>query len=58
MLFGQQHSYSESSVLMSTAAEGGITTFDTAEMYPVPQAAETSGRSEEYLGRWLAGRRR
>lgn len=29
-------------------------------MYPVPQRAETSGRSEEYLGRWLknSGRRR
>lgn len=29
-----------------------------AEMYPVPQRAETQGRSEEILGAWLAQRRR
>jgi hypothetical protein len=31
---------------------------NSAEMYPVPQRAETAGRSEEVLGRWLRGRKR
>lgn len=31
----------------------GVRTWDTAEMYPVPQTEATSGRSEEILGRWL-----
>jgi aryl-alcohol dehydrogenase-like predicted oxidoreductase len=30
-----------------------VTLLDSAEMYPVPQRAETQGRSEEFLGRWL-----
>jgi hypothetical protein len=39
--------------MMSHAAEAGINFFDSAEMYPVPQRAETQGASEEILGRWL-----
>lgn len=58
MLMGEQHSYAESEALLSAAAEGGINFFDSAEMYPVPQRAETAGRSEEILGRWLSGRAR
>jgi len=30
-----------------------VTLFDSSEMYPVPQRAETQGRSEQFLGRWL-----
>lgn len=37
-----------------TAAGGNF--IDTAEMYPVPCAAEWVGRTEEYIGRWLAKR--
>src|SRR3974390_3692157 len=40
---------------MSFAA--GITLFDTAENYPAPVSAQTQGRSEEILGRWIARRR-
>jgi aryl-alcohol dehydrogenase-like predicted oxidoreductase len=53
MLFGEQHSFQESATLMSAAAELGCNFFDSAEMYPVPQRAATSGRSEEFLGRWI-----
>lgn len=38
--------------------EAGINFFDSAEMYPVPQRAETQGRSEQFLGRWLSGQPR
>lgn len=27
-----------------------------AELYPVPPRAETCGRTEEYIGRWMAAR--
>ena len=30
---------------------------DAAEMYPVPPRAETQGRTEAYIGSWLAARR-
>ena len=36
------------------AVEAGVNLVDCAEMYPVPQRAETQGRSEAMLGRWLA----
>ena len=41
------------SALSSATVDGGVTLLDSAEMYPVPQRAETQGRSEEFLGRWL-----
>ncbi|CAI7735332.1 unnamed protein product [Closterium sp. NIES-53] len=54
MLFGEALSYQDASAQLSRAVEGGVNFFDTAEMYPVPQRAETQGSSEAYLGRWLA----
>ncbi|XP_024542944.1 uncharacterized protein LOC9635254 isoform X2 [Selaginella moellendorffii] len=53
MTFGEQNSYSESAKLLSIATQAGINFFDTAEMYPVPQRAQTHGKSEVYLGRWI-----
>lgn len=41
MLFGESTPPSEAERLLSQAAEAGIDFFDTAEMYPVPQRAET-----------------
>ena len=58
MLFGESTSYPEACQLLSLGSEGGINTFDSAEMYPVPQRPETQGRSEEFLGSWLKPRRR
>ena len=31
---------------------------DTAEMYPVPTEAATQGRTDQYIGTWLKGRKR
>jgi aryl-alcohol dehydrogenase-like predicted oxidoreductase len=34
-----------------------VTLIDTAEMYPVPPKADTQGRTEQYIGTWLAQHR-
>ncbi|KAL4590506.1 hypothetical protein LXL04_003437 [Taraxacum kok-saghyz] len=57
MTFGEQNSLSQSFKLLDKAFDTGINFFDSAEMYPVPQRAETQGRSEEYFGRWLRERK-
>nr|KAJ0207392.1 hypothetical protein LSAT_V11C500297380 [Lactuca sativa] len=57
MTFGEQNSLSQSFKLLDKAFDYGINFFDSAEMYPVPQRAETQGRSEEYFGRWLRERK-
>ncbi|EPS69064.1 hypothetical protein M569_05703, partial [Genlisea aurea] len=57
MTFGEQNSLPESLHLLDQAYGYGINFFDTAEMYPVPQRAETQGRSEEYLGYWARSRK-
>lgn len=41
MLFGESTSALEAERLLDLAVEAGITFFDTAEMYPVPQSAAT-----------------
>jgi aryl-alcohol dehydrogenase-like predicted oxidoreductase len=58
MLCGESLDVRESHELFSTAADMGIHQWDCAEMYPVPQAAATQGRSEAILGEWLQGQRR
>ncbi|KAF5180746.1 Voltage-gated potassium channel subunit beta-1 [Thalictrum thalictroides] len=57
MTFGEQNSLNQSFCLLDEAFDAGINFFDSAEMYPVPQRAETQGRSEEYLGRWIRERK-
>ncbi|CAH1428444.1 unnamed protein product [Lactuca virosa] len=57
MTFGEQNSLSQSFKLLDKAFDSGINFFDSAEMYPVPQHAETQGRSEEYFGCWLRERK-
>lgn len=58
MLFGESTGYGDACKLMDMAFEAGVNTFDSAEMYPVPQCAATAGKSEEFLGKWLANRQR
>ncbi|MGO8684150.1 MAG: aldo/keto reductase [Thermoleophilia bacterium] len=57
MTFGLQCDEVTSRAILDTAAEGGITFLDTADVYPLGGTLETAGRTEEILGRWLAGRR-
>ena len=58
MLFGESTSEAAAHQLLSAAAEAGINFLDSAEMYPVPQRAETQGRSEAMLGAWMKSKRR
>lgn len=57
MTMGEQSGPPESLRLLDAAFDAGVNFFDSAEMYPVPQRAETHGRSEELVGRWLRARR-
>ena len=57
MTFGQQCDDKTSFRIMDEAAEAGVTFIDTADVYPVPVSLETSGKTEEIVGRWLKGKR-
>lgn len=52
--FGHQADETVAHRIMDTAAEAGVTFFDSADIYPM--GAEV-GRTEEIVGRWLHGRR-
>lgn len=56
MIFGAQVDEPAACALMDRAAELGIDFFDLADAYPVPPSAETRGRTEEIVGRWLRSR--
>ncbi len=58
MLFGESTEEGTAWQLLDACMDAGVNFFDTAEMYPVPQSAASSGRSEEILGRWMRRRRR
>jgi aryl-alcohol dehydrogenase-like predicted oxidoreductase len=58
MTWGQQNSEAEAHEQLDYAAAQGINFIDTAEMYPVPPNAQTQGRTEKYLGTWLARQQR
>ena len=56
MQFGEAIDTPTAFTLLDAALEAGITSFDTAEMYPVPQRAASAGGSEASLGSWLRSR--
>jgi len=53
MTFASQCDKKASQRIMDVAYDGGIDFYDAAELYPVPPKAETFGKTEEYVGRWL-----
>lgn len=53
MTFGQQNTLEDAHRQLDYAVSQGVNFIDTAEMYPVPAKAETQGRTEEFIGRWL-----
>ena len=53
MTFGQQNSEAEAHAQLDYARSRGVNFIDVAEMYPVPAKAETTGRTEQYVGSWL-----
>lgn len=56
MTFGSKTPEQDAFRQLDMALAAGINLFDTAENYPAPVLAETQGRSEEILGRWIASR--
>lgn len=56
MNFGEQNTEAEGHAQLDFALAHGIDFFDTAELYAVPPRPETTGRSEEILGSWMAAR--
>ena len=58
MTWGEQNSEAEGHRQMDYALDQGVNFWDTAEMYPVPPRAETSGRTEAIIGSWLKARGR
>lgn len=58
MTWGEQNSVKDAFAQLDMATDFGVTLIDAAEMYPVPPRANTQGRTEEYLGRWLKQRGR
>ena len=57
MTFGLQCDEPTSRAILDRAAEGGITFLDTADAYPLGGEVDTTGRTEEIVGRWLKGKR-
>ncbi len=57
MTFGEQNTEAEAHAQLDAALDRGVNFVDTAEMYATPPRAETYGRTEEYIGSWLAARR-
>ena len=54
MTWGEQNTEAEAHAQLEWAVDNDINFVDTAEMYPVPPQAATQGRTEAYLGRWIA----
>jgi aryl-alcohol dehydrogenase-like predicted oxidoreductase len=58
MTSGEQNTEAEAHEQLDYAIGEGINFIDTAEMYPVSPNARTQGRTEKYLGTWLARQQR
>lgn len=54
MTYGEQNTEAQAHAQMDLAFERGVNFFDSAEMYPIPPRAETQGRTETFIGNWLA----
>ena len=57
MTWGEQNSERDAHEQIDYAIGQGVTLVDAAEMYPVPPKPETQGRTEQYIGTWLAQHR-
>jgi len=53
MTYGEQNTEAEAHEQLDYAVSQGVNFIDTAELYPVPARAETSGLTEDYIGTWL-----
>jgi 1-deoxyxylulose-5-phosphate synthase len=57
MTFGGQIDQEAAFSIMDVADEGGVTFFDTADVYPLGADADEHGRTEEIVGNWLRERK-
>jgi 1-deoxyxylulose-5-phosphate synthase len=57
MTFGLQVDEDRSREILDSSADRGVTFLDAADVYPLGGDLTTVGRTEEILGRWMAGRR-
>ena len=57
MTFGYQCDEDTSFAILDHALDAGITFIDAADVYPLGGGADTVGRTEEVIGRWMQGRR-
>ena len=53
MTWGNQNTEAEGHEQLDYAFDQGVNFIDTAELYPVPAEAKTSGRTSEIIGTWL-----
>ncbi len=53
MTWGNQNSEKEAFEQLDFSIDSGVNFIDTAELYPVPAEAKTSGRTSEIIGKWL-----
>ncbi|MES2354448.1 MAG: aldo/keto reductase [Pseudomonadota bacterium] len=57
MTFGLQTDEATAKSILNTATGAGVTFLDTADVYPLGGGLDTTGRTEEIVGRWLKGKR-
>ena len=57
MTFGLQSDEATGVAIMDEAAEAGVDFFETSDAYPLGGDLASKGRTEEIIGRWLAGKR-
>ena len=57
MTFGKQNTQAEAFEQMDYALDAGVNFFDTAELYAIPPAPETYGKTETIIGNWFAARK-
>src|SRR4051812_4663748 len=58
MTFGTMADEQTSHAILDKSFDAGVDFFDAAEIYPVPPSDDYAGRTEEIVGRWLAGKKR
>ncbi|MBL8647704.1 MAG: aldo/keto reductase [Sphingosinicella sp.] len=59
MTWGSQNTEAEAHAQIDFALDRGVNFLDTAEAYPVtPVSRETQGRTEAFIGTWIASRKR
>jgi aryl-alcohol dehydrogenase-like predicted oxidoreductase len=57
MTFGNQADEATSHAIMDKAFDAGVFFFDTADVYPLGGTPEMVGRTEQFIGSWLKGKR-